>query len=136
MPDDYLSEMFGLAGKRAVVTGATSGLGAAMASALARAGADVVVGGRDAARADAVVGAIRDQGGSASAVLADVGAADGVERFASAVAESGRPVDILLNSAGLFERAAGESTPLAMWERALAVNATATFMLCRRSGGG
>ena len=88
MPDDYLSEMFGLAGKRAVVTGATSGLGAAMASALARAGADVVVGGRDGARADAVVGAIRDQGGSASAVLADLGAADGVERFASAVAEA------------------------------------------------
>ena len=55
MPDHYLSRMFGLSGKRAVVTGATSGLGAAMASALAGAGAEVVVGGRDAARAPAVL---------------------------------------------------------------------------------
>jgi NAD(P)-dependent dehydrogenase (short-subunit alcohol dehydrogenase family) len=135
VPNDYLSQMFGLAGRRAVVTGATSGLGAAMAAALARAGAEVVVGGRDSGRADAVVAAIRDEGGAASAILADLGDPDGVRRFADAVAEGG-PVDILLNSAGLFERAPGESTPLAMWERALALNATATFMLCQAFGAG
>ena len=82
MPDDYLSRMFGLSGKRAVVTGATSGLGAAMASALAGAGAEVVVGGRDPARAERVVAAIREQGGSASAVLGDLGTSAGAERFA------------------------------------------------------
>lgn len=136
MPDDYLSRMFGLSGKRAVVTGATSGLGAAMASALAGAGAEVVVGGRDAARADQVVAAIREQGGSASAVLGDLGTPAGVERFAGAVQQDGAPVDILVNSAGLFERAEGEATPLETWERALAINATATFVLCREIGRG
>ena len=136
MPDDYLSRMFGLSGKRAVVTGATSGLGAAMASALAGAGAEVVVGGRDAARAEQVVAAIREQGGSASAVLGDLGTPAGVERFAGAVQQDGAPVDILVNSAGLFERAEGEATPLEMWDRALAINATATFVLCREVGRG
>ncbi len=132
---DYLSGLFGLDGKRAVVTGATSGLGAAMAAALARAGAEVVVGGRDAARADAVVAGIRGDGGHATALLADLADAGAAEAFA-AEAEAGGPVDILLNSAGLFERAAGEDTPLAMWERALAVNATATFLLCQAFGRG
>ena len=136
MPDDYLSRMFGLSGKRAVVTGATSGLGAAMASALAGAGAEVVVGGRDPARAERVVAAIREQGGSASAVLGDLGTSGGVERFAGAVQQDGAPVDILVNSAGLFERAEGEATPLEMWDRALAINATATFVLCREVGRG
>jgi len=136
VPDHYLSRMFGLSGKRAVVTGATSGLGAAMASALAGAGAEVVVGGRDAARAEQVVAAIREAGGSASAVLGDLGTADGAERFAGAVQQDGAPVDILLNSAGLFERAEGEATPLEVWDRALAINATATFVLCREIGRG
>jgi gluconate 5-dehydrogenase len=137
VPDDYLSQLFGLAGKRAVVTGATSGLGAAMASALAGAGAEVVVGGRDAERAERVVAAIRDQGGSARAVLGDLGTPEGVERFAAAAGEqAGGPIDILLNSAGLFERAEGEATPLAMWERAMAVNVTATFLLCQAFGRG
>jgi gluconate 5-dehydrogenase len=128
--------MFGLTGRRAVVTGATSGLGAAMASALAGAGAEVVVGGRDAARAEQVVAAIREQGGSASAVLGDLGTPEGAERFAGAVQQDGAAVDILLNSAGLFERAEGEATPLEMWDRALAINATATFVLCREIGRG
>ncbi len=136
MPDDYLSRMFGLSGKRAVVTGATSGLGAVMASALAGAGAEVVVGGRDPARAERVVAAIREQGGSASAVLGDLGTSAGAERFAGAVQQDGAPVDVLVNSAGLFERADGEATPLETWERALAINATATFVLCREIGRG
>jgi len=130
---DYLSQLFALDGRRAVVTGGTSGLGAAMAEALAGAGAEVVVGGRDVERAEQVVAAIRATGGSASAVLADLGTPDGVERFA---ADVGEPVDILLNAAGLFERAPGEDTPLDVWDRALALNATATFLLCKAFGPG
>jgi NAD(P)-dependent dehydrogenase (short-subunit alcohol dehydrogenase family) len=130
---DYLSQLFALDGRRAVVTGGTSGLGAAMAEALAGAGAEVVIGGRDDERAEQVVAAVRATGGNASAVLADLGTPDGVEQFA---AEVGEPVDILLNAAGLFERAPGEDTPLDVWDRALALNATATFMLCKAFGRG
>ena len=93
-------------------------------------------GGGTAARAEQVVAAIREQGGSASAVLGDLGTPAGVERFAGAVQQDGAPVDILVNSAGLFERAEGEATPLEMWDRALAINATATFVLCREVGRG
>ena len=109
MAADYLSQLFALDGRRAVVTGGTSGLGAAMAEALVGAGAEVVIGGRDAERADQVVAGICATGGRASAVLADLGTPEGVARFA---ADVGEPVDILLNAAGLFERAAGEETPL------------------------
>lgn len=133
MSADYLSQLFALDGRRAVVTGGTSGLGAAMAEALAGAGAEVVIGGRDDERAEQVVAAVRATGGNASAVLADLGTPDGVEQFA---AEVGEPVDILLNAAGLFERAPGEDTPLDVWDRALALNATATFMLCKAFGRG
>ena len=133
MSADYLSQLFALDGRRAVVTGGTSGLGAAMAEALAGAGAEVVIGGRDDERAELVVAAIRATGGRASAVLADLGTPDGVEQFA---AEVGEPVDILLNAAGLFERAPGEDTPLDVWDRALALNATATFLLCKAFGPG
>lgn len=133
---DYLARVFGLTGRLAVVTGATSGLGAAAASALAQAGADVIVGGRDVGRAEEVVRAIGDGGGVASAVLGDLDGPAGVERFARTVLERGRPVDILVNAAGLFETAPGESTPLELWERALGVNATATFLLCQAFGRG
>ena len=69
-------------------------------------------------------------------MLGDLGTSAGAERFAGAVQQDGAPVDILVNSAGLFERAEGEATPLEMWERALAINATATFVLCREIGRG
>ena len=136
MASEYCARLFDLTGKVAVVTGATSGLGAASASALARAGAEIVVGGRDPARADAVVASIRAEGGSAAAVLADLSDPAGVEQFARTVLQDGRPIDILVNAAGVFEPAPGGTTPLELWERAFAVNATATFLLCQAFGRG
>jgi NAD(P)-dependent dehydrogenase (short-subunit alcohol dehydrogenase family) len=130
---DYLQELYGLDGRRAVVTGATSGLGRAAALALARAGAEVVVGGRDERRAAEVVAAVEAEGGRASAVIGDLSDEAGVEAFTAEAAASG-PVDVLVNSAGIFERATGEETPAAMWQRAIAVNATATFLCCQAFG--
>src|SRR5262245_39234699 len=104
---DYLDRLFGLAGKRAVVTGGTSGIGRAAGVALAGAGAEVIVGGRDAARAAEVVGEITAAGGTASFVLGELGSRTEVAAFAEGI--QGR-VDILVNCAGVFERAAGEET--------------------------
>src|ERR1700730_6165320 len=81
---------------RALVTGATSGLGRAIAIQLARDGADVTVHGRDAARGVQTVEEIQLQGGSARFVAADLADATSIARFAKEVGD----IDILVNNAG------------------------------------
>ncbi|MEA2281907.1 MAG: hypothetical protein QOK21_2514 [Solirubrobacteraceae bacterium] len=130
----YLSRLFGLDGKRAVVTGASSGIGAAAAMSLARAGAHVVVGGRDEERASRVAGAIEAAGGSAVPVVGDLGDPAAARAFAEGVLAEHGPMDILVNSAGVFRRGAGEDTPLEVWREAIDVNATATFVTCQVFG--
>jgi NAD(P)-dependent dehydrogenase (short-subunit alcohol dehydrogenase family) len=91
--------MTDLAGQTALITGATSGIGRAVAELLAQHGADVVVHGRDPQRGAEVVEAITFNGGSARFVAADLGDSRDVERLAR---EAG-PVDILVNNAGIYE---------------------------------
>jgi NAD(P)-dependent dehydrogenase (short-subunit alcohol dehydrogenase family) len=85
-----------LHGLRALVTGATSGLGRAIAVQLARDGADVTVHGRDATRGVQTVEEIQLQGGSALFVAADLADATSIVRFAKEVGD----IDILVNNAG------------------------------------
>src|SRR5260370_10875463 len=84
-----------LKGQRALVTGATSGIGRAVALHLARDGAEVLVHGRDAARGAETVEEITASGGKASFIAADLGDAADVERLASEAGD----VDILINNA-------------------------------------
>lgn len=114
-----------LEGKRALVTGGGRGIGEAIARALATAGAEVIVSGRRAGELDAVAGAI---GGRA--VSADLGHAGGADALVDACDAAGR-IDILVNNAGVAEGAPLSRTDDAAWERALAINATAPFRLCR-----
>ena len=102
----YLDSLFGLDGSTAIVTGATSGLGAASAVALAQAGARVIVSGRDRERGERVVAQIADSGASAAAELelADVADAAQAVELAERVLERHGPVDILVNAAGVFAR--------------------------------
>src|ERR1700754_855548 len=86
-----------LEGQRALVTGATSGIGRAIALQLARDGAEVLVHGRDAARGAETVEEIAASGGTASFVAADLRDAADVQRLASEVGD----VDILINNAGM-----------------------------------
>jgi NAD(P)-dependent dehydrogenase (short-subunit alcohol dehydrogenase family) len=86
-----------LEGQRALVTGATSGIGRAVALQLARDGAEVVVHGRNAERGAETVKEITAAGGKASFVAADLSAAADVQRLASDVGD----VDILINNAGI-----------------------------------
>ena len=93
-----------LAGRAALITGSTGGLGVAIASALAAAGAFVIVSGRDKGRGDTVVADIRSAGGTAEFVVADVGAGEHeVRRLAeqATVAAGGR-IDILVNNAAML----------------------------------
>ena len=121
-----------LAGQKALVTGANSGIGQAAAIAVGQAGADVVVNyvtGEDAAQA--VVDTIRRSGAVAYAHKADVSQEDQVEdMFRNMVARFGT-VDILVNNAGLQRDAAFHEMPLAHWNTVIGVNLTGQFLCAR-----
>ena len=122
-----------LRGQAALVTGANSGIGQAVALALGRAGADVVVNYVvDPAAADAVVEEIRACGSRAIALQADVSREDEVEAmFAKAVAEFGT-LHVVVCNAGLQRDAPFIDMTIEQWNKVLAVNLTGQF-LCARS---
>src|SRR6185437_3923599 len=112
-------ESFSLAGKRALVTGASRGLGAAMAVALAEAGADVACASSTAGGADETACAIRALGRQAWPVHADL--ADR-EREASRI-------DILVNNGGSIARAPAAAYPIDEWDRVLRTNLDSVWLL-------
>ena len=122
-----------LAGQKALVTGANSGIGKGVALALGRAGADVVVNYvSNPTQAEEVVAEIRHEGGTAIAHQADVSREDQVEAmFARMIADFGT-IDILVNNAGLQRDAAFEEMTLAHWNTVIGVNLTGQF-LCSRA---
>jgi len=130
----YLDELFGLAGKTAVVTGGTSGLGAASAVGLGRAGARVVVCGRDRERGERVVEEIKAADADAELELADLSDAREAIGFAERVLSRHERVDILVNAAGVFARGPAQDIPLDEWEVLMRTNVTSTFLLCQRFG--
>ena len=92
-----------LAGKVAIVTGATSGIGAAAARVLGRRGASVVVSGRRAAQGEAVVKSITSAGGKAIFVAADVAKEDDVKQLIAATVKAYGRLDIAFNNAGIAD---------------------------------
>jgi gluconate 5-dehydrogenase len=131
---DYLHGLFSLAGRVAVVTGGSSGIGKAMACALARAGASVVLVARQAPALDKTVNEIRSVGGAAGRVSADLGDRAGTARACELAREVFGHPDILINAAGVNIRPPlAELTP-EDWDRSLEVNLTAPFLLGQRFG--
>jgi meso-butanediol dehydrogenase/(S,S)-butanediol dehydrogenase/diacetyl reductase len=117
--------------KVVIITGATSGIGAACVREFADCGARIVLVGRDGAKAESVRAEIRQNSPDSIAVLGDVGD----PKFAdSAIAETlakyGR-VDVLVNSAGIIPRGDALSVTDEEWLAALAVNVSGTFWMCR-----
>ncbi|MFF8592419.1 SDR family NAD(P)-dependent oxidoreductase [Streptomyces sp. NPDC015220] len=132
----YLSELFSLDGLVAVVTGGSSGIGRAIAGALARAGASVVVVARTEARLAATVDELAADGCRAAWVSADLGTRDGVRTAAEeAAAVFGEP-DILVNCAGVNLRPPMGELGEDVWDTTMAVNLEAPFLLGQRFGPG
>jgi gluconate 5-dehydrogenase len=131
---DYLRSLFSLAGRVAVVTGGSSGIGAEMASALARAGARVVLVARDIERLGSAAAALRAEGGQAAWVSADLADRAEVERAAAEAAVAFGSPDILVNCAGVNLRPPLGSLTEQDWDLTMAVNLTAPFLLGQRFG--
>jgi glucose 1-dehydrogenase len=123
-----------LAGQRALVTGASSGIGEAVAIGLGRAGADVAVNfvaGEDAAKK--VVAAIEAEGSKAIAVKGDVSKEAEVQAMFKAMFDAFGTIDILVANAGLQRDAAIDEMTLEQWNTVISVNLTGQFLCAREA---
>lgn len=123
-------DLFRLDNKVALVTGAASGLGAAIATGLAQAGATVAVHGNRRAATETAAAI----GSKAAAFRADLSTSEGANELFSQVKEKFGRVDILVNNAGTIIRHAAEEFPLEDWQTVLQVNLTSVFQLSQLAG--
>jgi NAD(P)-dependent dehydrogenase (short-subunit alcohol dehydrogenase family) len=120
-----------LEGKTALVTGSTSNIGAAIATAFATEGAHVVVSGRNQERGDAVVAEIRAAGGKADLIVADLDGSASASRTLAVEATRalGGRIDALVNNAGIFPGSTTATTTEATFDEVYAVNVKAPYFL-------
>lgn len=118
-----------LQGKSALITGGTSGIGAAIAHAFAREGAQVIITGRNAHRGQVVVETIRAAGGSARCVVADLTARTDIDHLVGETHTAVGLIDILVNNAGIFPMADTAQVDEATFDALIATNVKAPFFL-------
>jgi NAD(P)-dependent dehydrogenase (short-subunit alcohol dehydrogenase family) len=118
-----------LQGKTAIVTGATSGIGKAIAEQFAREGARVVIVGRDEKRGQEVVGAIAKDGGQATFIRADMSRREEAQRVAAEAKSAVGEVDILVNNAGIFTFSPTEGTEESAYDAMMDTNVKGPFFL-------
>ena len=131
-----IADAFRLDGRRLFITGGSRGLGREMALAIAEAGADVVMVGRDAASLEATAGEIRGLGRTCEVLVGDVGIPEECERVCRDALDRHGPFDILINNVGgrrinvpLQEQTLDE------WRQILDLNLTSTFLCMKHIGG-
>ena len=123
--------MIELKGKTAIVTGGGSGIGEAVARALAAAGARVVICGRRESALARVATEIRSGGGRVHAVTADVAVESDVERIMAAALEQFGGLHILVNNAGIGAAGSLHDYDVAAWDRVMAINLRGPFLMTR-----
>lgn len=123
--------LFDLSGKTALVTGATQGLGRAIAEGLAKAGAHVLINARNADRLEHCITECRQQGLSVHPALFDVTDNQAVQDAIATVERKQGPIDILVNNAGIIRRARLEDLEEAAWDEVIRTDLTAPFLVSK-----
>jgi 2-dehydro-3-deoxy-D-gluconate 5-dehydrogenase len=131
---DATSSLFSLAGRRALVTGASRGLGQAMAVALARAGADVVCVGARPGNVAETLDRVRATGRQAWEAHGDLGDRAAALRVADAAESAAGEIHVLVNNAGTIRRTPAAQHSFEDWDLVLRTNLDATFILSQRLG--
>ncbi|HZC72354.1 MAG TPA: SDR family oxidoreductase [Jatrophihabitans sp.] len=133
-PPNYLNELFSLEDLVALVTGGSSGIGKAIAGALARAGASVVIVARDETRLATTVDELLADGCRVAPLRADLSTRAGVHALAEQIPDVFGEPDVLVNSAGINLRPPMDELGEDVWDATLAVNLEAPFLLGQRFG--
>ncbi|MCM2504642.1 SDR family oxidoreductase [Aureimonas altamirensis] len=121
--------LFDLAGRRALITGSSQGIGLALAEGLAAAGAAIVLNGRDAPRVEAAAEALSTRGFDATAAAFDVTDAAAVRSGVDRIEAETGPIDILVNNAGIQRRAPLEDFALDTWREIVSANLDSVFFV-------
>ena len=122
-------KLFDLAGRRALVTGSSQGIGLALAGGLAGAGAEVVLNGRDPTKLNAAVAGLCGQGSKATGCAFDVTDEAGITAAVGQIERDLGPIDILVNNAGMQFRAALEDFPAEKFRELFRVNVESMFLV-------
>jgi NAD(P)-dependent dehydrogenase (short-subunit alcohol dehydrogenase family) len=128
------SGLFDLSGRVALVVGAGSGLGRAIALGFARFGAIIAAADINLDKAKETAQQVQNPGGDASAYQADVSDGGAVQNLVSGVVEKFKRIDILVNSAGVASHAPAKSMSLEEWNRVINANLNGTFLCCQAAG--
>ena len=128
-------DRFRLDGRTVLVTGGSRGLGRAMAQALAEAGADLVLVGRDPATLEGARDELAATGRRVEAVAGDVSTPDGAAAACDAALNLGRAIDVLVNNVGGRRLdVATEDVPPEEWQRLIDLNLTSALVCCQKVG--
>ena len=128
-----MAATFSLDGRSAVVTGAASGIGAAIALAYAEAGAQLVLADLNEARLSAQADVCRAYGADVHTVIADVGEEAGANRIVDSCIEMYGSIDILVNNAGILTQARCTDLSTKMWDDMVRIDLRSVFLCSRRA---
>ena len=131
-----VDDLFGLEGKIALITGSSQGLGLILARGLGRAGATVVLNGRNEQKLEAAVSRLEEEGVSARGYAFDVTDSGQIHEKIEGIEKEVGPIDILVNNAGIQRRGPLEDFSEKDWQDILNTNLTAVFLVSRRVAKG